>query len=461
MVQHVVVGPQEGPQEQFLASPADIVIFGGSAGGGKSYGLLLESLRHSGRRGFNGVLFRRTTVDLRNQGGLWSESQGMFRHVAGRPRETPILEWKFPAGAVIQMAHLEHEKTKFNHQGAQYAFIGFDELTQFTEGQFWYLVSRNRSVCGVRPYVRCTTNPDADSWVATFIAWWINQDTGYPIPERGGVLRWFVRVNDTLIWGNSPAELAEYEDDEGRPIPPKSVTFIPSSLDDNKLLTKMDPGYRANLLALGTVDRERLLKGNWKIRPAAGLYFQRTWCEVVDVAPANMRLVRGWDLAATLPRPGTDPDWTTGTKIGQMPGGQFCVVHHAYDRLAPAGVEAMVHKVATDDGRQVQIEIPQDPGQAGKSQAAAMARKLAGWNVRFRPVTGSKLDRFKPFSAQAEAGNVLVVRGDWNERWFRELENFPPTGNGHDDDADSTAQAFDPFVRGAPVPAVTGYRSVS
>ncbi|MFS6779604.1 terminase large subunit domain-containing protein, partial [Staphylococcus aureus] len=128
--------------------------------------------------------------------------------------------------------------------------------------------SRNRSTCGVRPYVRATTNPDADSWVAEFISWWIDQKTGYAIPERSGVLRWFVRIGDNIIWADHPEELEMYTmpgpGGEEVPIPAKSVTFISSKLTDNKILMAADPGYMANLMSLPLVERERLLGGNWK-----------------------------------------------------------------------------------------------------------------------------------------------------------------------------------------------------
>ena len=448
MAEQLFIGPQPGPQEDFLASSADIVIYGGSAGGGKSFGLLLEALRHTGLPGFAGVLFRRTTVDLRNQGGLWSESQRLYPAAGGTPRESPMMDWRFKSGAVIQLAHLEHEKTKFSWQGAQVAFVGFDELTQFTSGQFWYLLSRNRTMCGIRPYMRATTNPDADSWVSELIAWWIDADTGYAIPERAGVIRYFVRINDTLVWGNSPQDLAEYTDEHGVPIPPKSLTFIPANLEDNRKLMDADPGYRANLLALGTVERERLLRGNWRIRPAGGLYFQRDWVgELHDVAPVGLLTVRGWDLAATEAREGTDPDWTTGTKMGVAEDGRYWVLDHVYDRRSPAGVERLVQGTAQQDGVLVDVAIPQDPGQAGKAQKETLARLLNGYNVRFKPVTGDKITRFSPFSAQCEAGNVSVVRGPWNERWFMQLENFPPETSGHDDDADSTSEAYQFLLR--------------
>jgi predicted phage terminase large subunit-like protein len=309
------------------------------------------------------------------------------------------------------------------------------------------MVSRNRSMCGVRPYIRATCNPDADSWVAELISWWINPETGYPIPQRAGVLRWFVRIGDKIIWADRPEDLAHHrapnEDGVEAPIPPKSLTFIPAKLSDNRALMAADPGYIANLMALPLVERERLLGGNWKIRAAAGLLFRRSWCTVVDAIPAGTRFVRGYDLAATPKTETNDPDWTTGTKIGQIPDGRFIVVHHDRMRGTPAEVERLLLNTASRDGTAVRIALPQDPGQAGKVQAAHLAKLLTGYNVRFAPVTGDKITRFGAFSAQAEAGNVLVLRGPWNDEWFTALESFPPeTKSGHDDDADSTSEAF-------------------
>lgn len=441
--------PQEGPQEAFLASSADIAIYGGSAGGGKTWALLLEPLRHIAVPGFGAVFFRRNTTQIRNEGGLWDESEKLYPAASANPK-THLLQWQFPAGTSVTMAHLEHDKTVNNYQGSQIPLMCFDELTHFSAKQFWYMLSRNRSMCGVRPYIRATCNPDADSWVAEFIAWWIDQNTGVAIPERSGAIRWFVRVGETIIWADSPEKLSEYkmptEAGEDIPIPPKSVTFIAAKLTDNKALMAADPGYMANLMALSRVDRERLLGGNWKIRPSSGLYFKRGWVEIVDAAPAGLRIVRGWDLAATEQAGDNDPDWTTGTKMGLASDGTYYVIDHKYDRLSPNGVERLIKNTATQDGRAVQIDIPQDPGQAGKAQVSQYVKMLAGYNVRSKPVTGDKVTRFSGFSAQAEAGNVKVLRGAWNERWLTELENFPPE-NGHDDDADSTAQAFNALAK--------------
>lgn len=438
-----VVTPQPGPQTQFLSSAADIAIYGGGAGGGKTWAMLLEPLRHISNPDFGAVIFRRNTTQITNEGGMWDESQKLYPILNATPRESPSLDWSFPSGASVTMRHLEHDKTVNNWQGSQIPLIMFDELTHFTEKQFFYMLSRNRSMCGVRPYVRATCNPDADSWVAKFIAWWIDRETGLPIPERSGVLRYFVRLGDSIIWGDSPADLSDHTmtDENGNriPIPPKSVTFIPANLTDNKALMAANPEYMASLLALSTVERERLLGGNWKIRPAAGLLFQRGWCQTVDAIPAGTKFARGWDLAATVKIEGNDPDATAGTKVGVMPDGRFIVADYVEGHLAPHGVRQLVLNTAMQEPDTL-ISLPQDPGQAGKDQKESLALHLKGYNVRFSPESGDKVTRFSPFSAQAQAGNVVVLRGTWNDTWFTALEGFPDAK--HDDAPDSTSRAF-------------------
>ena len=441
--------PQPGPQAAFLGTPADIAIYGGAAGGGKSWALLAEPLRYVDNAGFGGVIFRRTTVQVRNEGGLWDESMRLYPALGARPK-SQALEWAFPSGAAISFAHLENEGSVLNYQGAQIAYLGFDELTHFSERQFWYMLSRNRSTSGVKPYVRATTNPDADSWVARLIDWWIDPATGFAIPARAGVLRWFARIGGRLVWADS-AEALTAAHPSARP---KSLTFIPASLADNRILEAADPDYRANLEALPPVERERLLAGNWKVRAAARALFRREWFAVVDAVPAGGRVVRAYDLAATEAKSlGDDPDWTASVRVRRVPdpadarAGVFYVEVARRLRGTPAAVEAMILNTASQDGAQVAIRLPQDPGQAGKAQAATYLRKLAGYHVKAATVTGDKVSRAGPASAQAEAGNIRLLRGDWNDDFLDELEAFP-TGR-HDDWVDALADAINELALGS------------
>lgn len=432
------IKPQTGPQERFLSTPADIAIYGGAAGGGKTFALLMEPLRHvTCNPDFSAVIFRKNAVQVRNPGGLWDESLKMYGLTAGRPVQT-FLEWTWTKGGKVKFSHLDSEKAVLDWQGAQITLICFDELTHFSREQFFYLLSRNRSMCGVEPYVRCTTNPDSDSWVAEFISWWIDQETGYPIAERAGVLRYFIRVNNSLIWADSKQELM---DQYGKENLPKSVTFIPASVLDNKALLEVNPEYISNLNALPIVERARLLEGNWKIRPAAGLFFQRSWCEVVDAVPADLNTVRYWDLAATEKTESNDPDFTVGLKMGKEPEtGIFYVLDVVRFRLSPHKTEEAWKNTASIDGPSVRIGFPQDPGQAGKTQASYITRQLSGYTVQTKSERGDKLTRFGPFSSQCQAGNVKFLRAHWNDAVFSSLEGFPEAA--HDDDADAASGAF-------------------
>lgn len=263
------IRPQPGPQEAFLASQADIVVYGGAAGGGKTYGALLDFVRHVGNPQARGVYFRRTSVQIRNPGGLWDEARHIYGPLEPVFKET-TLEINFQSSAHLKFANLEHEKDKHNYQGAQIAVIYFDELTHFTETQFWYMLSRNRSVSGIKPYVRATTNPDATSWVRKLIDWWVDDKTGYAIQARSGVIRYFVRLGGALHWGDSVKEVSETVGCDPQDV--KSFTFIPSYVTDNKALLNTNPEYVSNLRALPYIEQERLLKGNWNITNMGGIF---------------------------------------------------------------------------------------------------------------------------------------------------------------------------------------------
>jgi predicted phage terminase large subunit-like protein len=297
----------------------------------------------------------------------------------------------------------------------------------------------------VRPYIRATCNPDADSWVADFLAWWIDPENGLPIPERAGVLRYFTRIAERVVWADQPEQLIALRGQDLPPgiEPPKpiSVTFIPATVFDNPALLRVNPEYLAWLLSLPTLERERLLGGNWKIRPAAGLYFRREWCAVVDAIPADLDVVRYWDLAATEKTEFNNPDWTVGIKLGRDRNGGYWLLDTVRARANPGDVERLLLITAERDGKPVRIGFGQDPGQAGKSQALHLVRALSGYSVTPAPESGDKCTRFGPFSSQCRAGNVKIRRGAWNEELFRVLEGFPDLG--HDDEVDACSGALE------------------
>lgn len=277
------IKPQPGYQTEALRSNADIVIGGGAAGVGKTFTLLLESLRHTSRKGFGSVIFRRTSPMIRAEGGLWDASSKLYSKIDGATPRESSLQWMFRSGVKIKFSHLEYEKNVYDWQGSEIPMIGFDELTHFTKKMFFYLLSRNRSTCGVKPYIRTTCNPDPDSWVRELIDWWIGDD-GFPINERSGVIRYFMRDNNNYIWGHTKSEVYEkgehiignmirnaerhaIEHGVKNTLTPddfiKSLTFIGGSIYDNQELLKIDPNYLSNLNAQSKEEKHRLLEGNW------------------------------------------------------------------------------------------------------------------------------------------------------------------------------------------------------
>lgn len=451
----VEIRPQPGPQEAFLSSPADIAIFGGAAGGGKTWALLLEPLRHIENPDFGAVVFRRTFPQVSQEGGMWDESAKVYPLLGATSNEND-MEWRFPSGARVRFSHMQHEKNKLDWMGAQIPLICFDQLEGFTETQFFYMLSRNRSMCGIRPYVRATCNPDADSWLAPFLAWWIADD-GYARLDRAGTLRWFVRVTDRLIWADTEQELQRQFPE----IPPKSVTFVPASVYDNKKLLAADPGYIANLMALHRIDRERLLGdrkrgGNWKIRAEAGKVFNRAWFKIVDAAPAQGTTGRGWDMAATEAEVRGDADWTAGVKMRRAPDGRVYVLDVIHARMGPAETDQAMQNTAAQDGHVCRVRWEREGGSAGKRDQAHLTQLLAGYDVRGVPPQGDKVLRAKAFAAQAEAGNVHLVRGAWNEDYLRELHEFPD--GAHDDQVDASSLVFNDLVTSAGAGGQSNYR---
>lgn len=432
-----ILKPQEGPQTQFMATPANVCIYGGAAGGGKSYGLLLSPLRYKNVPGFGCTIFRRNFNQIFSQGGLWDESMQIYRGIRGADPKIARGQWWFrdKDGNIVSkvtFAHIERDEDVHKWQGAQICEIGFDELTHFSEKTFFYMLSRNRSTCGVTPFVRATCNPDADSWVAKFIEWWIDKDTGYPIQERSGKIRWFIRRNETLYWANTRQELWEQFDlrTEEERQEPRSVTFIASKLQDNKELLRVNPGYLANLKALSVIERERLLNGNWKIKAAAGLFFKRTQLgDILDKVPNDViRWVRCWDLAATEKTEDGDPAYTSGVLIGKRKNGRYVIADVINRQMSASDVRKTIKLTAQADRaayKRVRIRLPKDPGQAGKEQAESYIKYLAGFDVKTVAETGSKEARAEPMAAQWQAGNFDLVAGPWNEEYLLQLENFP------------------------------------
>ena len=253
-------------QRAFLASPAHEALFGGAAGPGKSDALLMEALRQIGHPEYRAILFRRTFPKLEAADGLIDRSLRWYTAYDGIYNDTKHY-WRFPSGARIYFGHMQREEDKQQYQGAQYAFIAFDELTEFTQSQYEYLFTRNRvkKGIGLRAYTRAATNPGGigHAWVKRRF---ITRD----IVDR---VRWFALVRDHENKEVDTEVGRWFQNAKGHYVA-KSRSFYPAHFGDNPSL---GDEYIRNLSSLSDeVERARLMEGDWDAEYKDGLIFD-TW----------------------------------------------------------------------------------------------------------------------------------------------------------------------------------------
>lgn len=193
-------------------------------------------------------------------------------------------------------------------------------------------------------------------------------------------------------------------------------------------------------------------------RPMEGALFHVEMIRTVPEAPAGGKRVRAWDLAATAQTGTSDPDWTVGVLLSRHDDGYLTVLDVVRLRGGPDVVEAAIVNTAMQDGRGVLIDLPQDPGQAGRAQVSYLTKRLMGYRVQSSPETGDKATRAAPVASQCNVGNLRVVSGGWNAAYIDELRGFPSATK--DDQVDATSRAFAALVEmpGARKPRVVAER---
>ncbi len=383
-------------QLSYLVLDNEEAFYGGSAGGGKSDALLMAALQYVDYPGYAALLARRTFKALTLPEALLDRARTWLGPTNAR-WQNDSSAWVFPSSAKLVFGYLEADRDVEQYQSAAFQFVGFDELTQFSEYQYRYMHSRTRRLVGstIPIRVRGASNPGS-----------VGHD-------------W---VKQRFI-----TEGQQY----GRP-------FIPATLDDNPFLDRET--YVKSLNNLDSITRQQLLNGDWSARHG-GSKFRREWFGVVEAAPAEARMVRRWDLAATEARKGTDPDWTAGSLMAMSGQGLFYVKDIRHLRGTPGAVENLVRQTAQMDGRGVAIRMEQEPGSSGVNTIATYRKLLAGWDFNGVRSTGSKELRANPFASQVEAGNVKLVNGPWVKDFLDEAEVFPL--GAHDDMLDATIGAFE------------------
>ena len=448
MSEQLIIGPASKKQELFLNSDATITLAGGAAGSGKTYTALLIALKFMQNPRATGVIFRRTSKMLTAPGSIWHEAVHLYTSIYPNLRiRSRELELVFPNGALLKFSHMQHATNALDHKGGQYSLVIFDEATDFEEEMVVYLLSRMRNAyVDYKPQMFLMTNPDYNSFLRAWLEdYYLDPNTGIPLPEKTGHKRYFFRQGNTMLWYNSLEE-AEAAHGKGDESGISSFTFIGATCRDNPPLLKAQPDYISRLMSLPRVEKERLLDGSWFARQESAGLFKREWVGLVDHANGRARKrIRAWDFAFSKPSEQyPNPDWSRGVLISKDPNNLYTVEDVVSLRDRVHEVEKLVFDTAIHDGQDVIISIPLDPAAAAGAYAKDLQRKLAemGFSVRLTKPVKSKITRFAPFSSIAQAGFVNVVKANWNKDFFDELEVFDGDPKKKDDQVDCCSDAM-------------------
>jgi predicted phage terminase large subunit-like protein len=409
--------PQDPTYKQsiFLLRTEKEGLFGGQAGGGKSSTILMAALQYASEPNYSALILRRTYADLSLPGAIMDRANEWLRNTDAKWNEQ-TKTWKFPSGATLTFGYLEHENDKYRYQGAEFQFIAFDELTQFTESQYSYLFSRLRrlenSIIPLR--IRAASNPGG---------------TGHEFVKAR-----FITLSDEEMKANDRF-------------------FIPASLDDNPFIDQST--YEESLEALDPVTKAQLKHGDWDI-VANGNMFRREWFKFVDEVPQCTNYVRFWDMAASEPSPSyPDPDYTCGLLMGEK-AGIFYVLDMVLVRLNPAQRDEVIKATIQMDGPKVLQRMEQEGGASGKDDVFNFAKTLfQGTGFQGIKSSGSKEIRARGFSGAVSNGLVFLVRAPWNSMYINLLCPFPQKGI-HDDPVDSSSGAYNELIK---IPTNQGYET--
>jgi predicted phage terminase large subunit-like protein len=387
-------------QEDFLALDVEEALFGGAAGGGKSEALLIAALQYVEDSEYSALLIRRTYKDLALPGALMDRAHEWLEGTAAHWNNVDKV-WTFPSGATLTFGYIQHARDKYQYQGAEFQFIGFDELTQFNYEDYSYLHSRLRRLSGSKVPIRmrAASNP-------------------------GGVGHEWVK--ERFILGDK--------------------LFIPSRYTDNPYMDI--ESYSRSLDKLDNITRLQLKHGDWDAVPE-GKIFRREWITRNMYHNINEEIVsvmRFWDLAATHEEDlnkQNGADWTVGALLVKGESERVYLEEISRFRLDPGEAEDKIIQICMDDaswyGRDLyKVRVEQEGGASAKYVINNFSKKLAGLDFDGSYIPRkSKVDRARSFVGFIKHGNFKVKD---NSVWFNvfvdEMASFPTRGV-HDDQVDA------------------------
>lgn len=469
--------PASLKQEKFINSDSFVTVYGGAAGSGKSYMGLMRFLLYVHDPNFFGYVFRLNATDMKGGGGLFQTACRMFQAYDNRVKYTkqPMCIY-FPSGATINFTGLDGDAGLESIRGIEISAAMIDEGSQHDENNVFWVISRLRTKAKMIPNIWITCNPDPDSFLLKWLENYYLYPRGHhvdgelvegrPNPETDSQLRYFIRVGNDVKWGATKEELLE---EYGSLFPidrltgmstcqPRSFRFISATCHDNPPLLEADPNYVANLLNLPRVEKERLYFGSWYAREESSGHFKKSWVEpLLEHMPLEnevVQRVRCFDLASSVKSEANpSPDWTVGVLMAKTRDGRYIIEHVERFRKRAGEVEEAVLDIVKKDRqyfhKNYKAYLPQDPASAGQIARRYWAKIFAEHGVPIYFIkagsVGGKMRAFEPFSAASQNGLVSVVKAEWNDDLFSELEVFDgkrSTSAKKDDQCDAVSSAF-------------------
>ncbi len=434
-------------QAAFLLLDCLEAFYGGAGGGGKSDALLMSALQYADIPGYHALIIRRHVADLTLPNALLDRAHGWLRGRKDVHWNESKNQWQFASGATLTFGYLAGSRDIDRYASAEFHFIGVDELTQFSEKVYLDLFARLRApacpACkiemlsrGHRDRVHQQRKKDYSECIELERQRFrvVRKKT-----EHVEAAHIPLRMRAASNPGNVGHDWVKRRFVERLRAPAGDRIFVPARLSENPYINRED--YEKSLLNLDPVTRARILKGDWEARSSRGV-LRREWFEVIDHAPAELTLVRYWDTAYQKKK---TSDFTVGVKYGIARNGMGYILHVARAQATPHEVETFIANIAGQDTRTIPIVLQQEPGSGSALWIDSMRRGvLLGYPIKADPVRGSKFERSQAFRAAAEASNVKILRGAWNEAFLDECEQFSPDEReyAHDDQVDAACGAF-------------------
>jgi len=364
--EEIIFRPNPGKQTAFLAASEKEVLYGGAAGGGKSYAMLVDPLRYVHNKNCKAILLRKSMPELQE---LIDKSQDLYRKAFPRAKwNQQKSRWSFPSGAFIIMSFVENDTDVHRYQGQAFTWIGVDELTHYATPYVWnYLRSRLRTTDPtIQTYMRATTNPGGIG------GWWVKKMFIDPAEYNKPFWARDIETDELLVYPNR-----EFVDKSLRGKPVFKRRFIPAKLSDNPYLMQ-SPEYLAMLSSLPEVQRRRLLEGDWNVAEDTAFPefdIQRHTCESFEI-PADWHRFRSCDYGYVAP---SAVLWYAVSNAGTV---------YVYRELYQKGLDAedLAEKIIElewdDPGKltgPLDTESWSERGNTGPSVAETMIRAGVNW----------------------------------------------------------------------------------